>query len=81
MRERPVNEKEFKAVLASIGFAPRAKTGGGTSHEQWIRHDAHGFFRVTVDSHHAPFHRDLLRLMLRQAGLSKAEFFALLEAL
>lgn len=78
-RERPVTDKEFKAVLASLGFTSRPRKG--TSHEQWVRDDARGFYRVTVDSHHAPYHRNLLKLMLRDAGLSKAEFFELLDGI
>lgn len=75
-RERPVTDKEFKAVLKSLGFTPRPQKGA--SHEQWVRKDDRGFFRVTVDAHHAPYHRNLLKLMLRSAGLSKKEFFGLL---
>ena len=78
-RERPVTDKEFKAVLASLGFAPRTRKG--TSHEQWVRDDDRGFYRVTVDSHHAPYHRKLLKLMLHDAGISKTAFFELLDNL
>ena len=78
-RERPVTDKEFKAVLLQLGFAARPRKG--TSHEQWVRDDAQGFFRVTVDSHHAPYHRKLLKLMLRDAGISKANFFSHLDQL
>lgn len=78
-RERPVTDKEFKAVLTSLGFIARPRKG--TSHEQWVRNDQRGFYRVTVDSHHAPYHRSLLKLMLKSAGLSKTEFFELLSKL
>lgn len=77
VRERPVTDKEFKSVLKKIGFEPRAQKG--TSHEQWVRDDASGFRRVTVDPHHQPYHRKLLKMMLHQAGISKAEFFDLLD--
>lgn len=72
-RERPVTYKEFTAILRSKGFTMRPSTG--TSHEQWVRDNAHGFRKVTVDKHHAPFHRNMLKLMLRQAGWSKSQFF------
>lgn len=74
-RERPVTDREFKAVLKKLGFEPRARKS--TSHEQWVK----GTRRVTVDAHHAPYHRMLLKLMLRQAGLSKRQFFRLLDEL
>jgi predicted RNA binding protein YcfA (HicA-like mRNA interferase family) len=78
-KERPVSDKEFKAVLSALGFARRSS--GGSSHEQWVRDDHRGFYRVTVDSHHAPYHRRLLRIMLVQAGTSKADFFEALSKL
>lgn len=77
--ERPVSAREFRAVLIQQGFTLRPRTS--TSHEQWVRTDARGFFKVTVDAHNQPFHRTVLRYMLRQAGLSKSEFFELLDAL
>lgn len=79
VRERPVTAREFKAVLKRLGFEPRPSKG--TSHEQWVRSDARGFFRVTVDAHQQPYHRALLKLMLHQAGIRKSEFFDLLDDL
>lgn len=76
-RERPVTAAEFKRALRLLGFAPRPRNGG--SHEQWVRGSGRAFRRVTVDAHHAPYHRRMLALMLRQAGLSRAEFFAVLD--
>lgn len=78
-RERPVSDKEFKSVLKHLGFEPRDKKG--TSHEQWVRGSGKEFLRVTVDPHHEPYHRELLGLMLKQAGLSKSRFFDILDAL
>ncbi len=79
-RERPVKDDEFKRVLAHLGFSCRSKTG--TSHEQWVKTDPDGtFWRVTVDSHNAPYHRKMLKLMLHQAGLKKNDFFAILARL
>lgn len=46
-----------------------------------MRHDERGFFKVTVDRPKAPFTRDLLTYRLRQAGLSKAQFYAILRNL
>lgn len=77
MRERPVKTKEFIAVLRELGFEPKRTNG---SHEQW----EHAFFNgqrrnVTVDDHHSPFTKWLLKSMLKQAGLKKKEFFQCLE--
>lgn len=80
VRERPVTDKEFKAVLKECGFERRPQKSG-TSHEQWVRSDERGFHRVTVDPPKQPYHRDLLAMMLRQAGLSKREFFRILDSL
>ena len=78
-RERPVTDRELKQVLQHLGFSPRDKKGG--SHEQWVRGDGKDFRRVTVDSHHAPYHRKLLAMMLRDAGIGKRDFFRLLDQL
>jgi len=80
VRERPVTDREFKAVLRALGFSPRPQQSG-SSHEQWTTGQGREYRRVTVDAHHAPYHRQLLKMMLKQAGLSKAEFFSLLDKL
>lgn len=77
VRERPVTDQEFKAVLTHLGFCARPKKG--TSHEQWVKGAGKEYKRVTVDSHHSPYHRKLLNLMIRDAGLSKEQFFELLD--
>ncbi|MFN6506314.1 type II toxin-antitoxin system HicA family toxin [Xanthomonas translucens] len=76
-RERPVTDKEFKEVLRILGFTPQPKKG--TSHEQWVKDEGSSYKRVTVDPHHAPYHRQLLKLMLSQAGITKDQFFKLLK--
>jgi predicted RNA binding protein YcfA (HicA-like mRNA interferase family) len=78
VRERPVTAREFKAVLYRSGFAPRPRKA--TSHEQWVKVQSGVLYKVAVDAHHAPYHRELLRNMLRQAGMSKRQFFKLLDA-
>ncbi|MBE0399008.1 type II toxin-antitoxin system HicA family toxin [Halomonas sp. FME1] len=77
MRERPVTEREFVAVLKELGFKHKRTSG---SHEQW----EHLLFNhkrrmVSVDGHHAPFTKSLLKSMINQAGLSKKEFLKCLE--
>lgn len=79
VRERPVTDREFKAVLKAAGFEPRPQRA--TSHEHWVKVVEGTLLKVTVDSHHAPYHRELLRNMLRQAGMSKKDFFRLLDRL
>ena len=73
--ERPVKAREMKCVLRHLGFKPKPRTG--TSHEKWTD----GSRLVVVDSHHQPYHRGLLKQMLNQMGLSKKDFFALLDKL
>lgn len=73
--ERPVSDREFKKVLRYLGYSPLPRTG--TSHEKWVKDGR----LVVVDSHHQPYHRKLLKLMLAQAGISKRDFFALLDRL
>lgn len=70
----PLTCKDVKQILKSLGFEPRPKNG--TSHEQWVRKDNKGFFKVTVDCPKAPFSPDLISSMAKQAGLSKKEFYA-----
>lgn len=76
--ERPVTAREFRAVLTKLGFRLRSTSG---SHEQWVRNDADGFRKVTLDVHNAPYARKLLGYMLRQAGLSKKDLWRLLDSL
>lgn len=73
--ERPVGYREMTRVLRHLGFEPKPRTG--TSHEKWTR-PIDGRM-VIVDEPKAPFHRKLLSLMLFQMGVSKRDFFALLD--
>lgn len=79
VKERPVTHKEFKAVLRHLGYEPRPQRA--TSHEHWVLDNGALFRKVTLDEHNAPYHRRVLGLMLNQAGLSKSEFFKLLDQL
>lgn len=79
VRERPVEDREFKAVIAKLGFVRRKRTG--TTHEIWAKGSGKDFRRVTVDAHHAPYHRNLLRMMLREVGISKSDFFEILDTI
>lgn len=73
----PLTCKEVTQILRTLGFEPRPKKG--TSHEQWVKDDADGFFKVTVDCPKSPFSPDLISSMAKQAGVSKKEFYAALE--
>lgn len=72
--ERPVEDRQFKRVIRHLGFAPLPRTG--TSHEKWRHEDGR---MVVVDAPKAPYHRRLLKLMLEQVGISKKDFFKLLD--
>lgn len=71
-KARPVTCQEFKKVLASLGFYGSPGKG---SHEKWIHPNFKGKKRnVTISCHNAPFHRNILTMMIKQTGLSKKEF-------
>lgn len=75
-RHPPITCKEAKQILTTLGFYHRDTRG---SHEQWVPRDPKAPFRkVTVDCPKAPFSQDLISFMARQAGVSKAEFYACL---
>ncbi len=71
----PLTYKEVIFGLGLMGFVLKPKTG--SSHEQWIRKTDSNKWVVTVDKHHAPFSRDLLKSMARQAGLDARKFHAM----
>jgi len=73
----PLTCVDVKRILRALGFSPRP--GKGTSHEQWVKDTETGLLKVTVDCPKAPFSQTLIGSMHRQAGVSKAEFYAALD--
>lgn len=71
----PLKYAQVIRALEALGFVMKPKTG--TSHEQWIRRTETTKHVVTVDKHHAPFSRDLIKSMAKQAGLDARKFHAL----
>lgn len=71
----PLKYEEVIRGLKLMGFELKPRTG--TSHEQWILKNSKGKWVVTVDKHHAPFSRDLIKSMAKQAGLKDRKFHAL----
>ncbi len=71
----PLKYDEIIYGLRLLGFHMKPKTG--TSHEQWIKVTEGKKFLVTVDKHHAPFSRDLIKSMAKQAGINDRKFHAL----
>ncbi|WP_018913038.1 type II toxin-antitoxin system HicA family toxin [Thiomonas sp. FB-6] len=71
----PLTCREVKEILRALGFSFREQSG---SHEQWVKCDATGFLKVTVDCPKAPFSQDLISFMARQAGVNKKQFYAAL---
>ncbi|WP_210448160.1 type II toxin-antitoxin system HicA family toxin [Pantoea ananatis] len=73
----PLKYEEIINGLKQLGFLMKPKTG--TSHEQWVKYseDRKRKWLVTVDKHHAPFSRDLIKSMARQAGVEARSFHAL----
>lgn len=74
----PLTCKQVKTILKNLGFAARPQNG--TSHEQWVRTDDRGFFKVTVDCPKQPFTGNLVKWMAAQAGVSKKAFYKALTA-
>lgn len=72
----PLTYKDVIKILKNLGFELRPQKG--TSHEQWVK-TTDKFYKVTVDSPKAPFNKDLIKYMARQAGVSKKEFYRALE--
>ncbi|MBS0854942.1 MULTISPECIES: type II toxin-antitoxin system HicA family toxin [unclassified Tatumella] len=71
----PLKYTEVVKGLQILGFEMKVKTG--TSHEQWIRKTESTKHVVTVDKHHAPFSRDLIKSMAKQAGIDSRKFHSL----
>lgn len=76
-RYPPLEYRDVVTILRNLGFAPRP--GRGTSHEQWVKDEGGRRYKVTLDRPKAPFSRDLVTFMARQAGVSKKAFYDALE--
>lgn len=75
---RPLTCKQVKQILTTLGFKYINTEG---SHEQWKKYDSCNNLvaKVTVDCPNAPFSRDLTFSMIRQAKVSKNDWFAALN--
>lgn len=71
----PLKYEEVIRGLKKMGFEMKPRSG--TSHEQWILKSSKGKWVVTVDQHHAPFSKDLIKSMAKQAGIKDRHFHAL----
>jgi predicted RNA binding protein YcfA (HicA-like mRNA interferase family) len=72
-RKPPLTCKQVKKGLKKLGFEARPQKG--TSHEHWIKDVDGKRFKVTVDCPKAPFSKELIASMARQAGVSKNRFY------
>lgn len=70
--ERPVTHSEMVGLLKRLGFTC-VRTRG--SHTQWEGEYGGQRRMVTLDEHHSPYHRSLLRSIRNQIGMSKRELF------
>lgn len=71
-KKPPLTCRQVKKGLKKLGFEPRTQRG---SHEQWIKDEGGRRYKVTVDCPKAPFQKDLIYSMARQAGVSKGDFY------
>ncbi|WP_083908646.1 type II toxin-antitoxin system HicA family toxin [Thioalkalivibrio thiocyanodenitrificans] len=76
-RHPPLTCKDVKRILKHLGFKPRPRKG--TSHEQWVKEENNRLFKVTVDCPKSPFSQDLITSMAAQAGVTKKQFYAVLN--
>lgn len=68
----PVEHKEAVRALRALGFTQLPQKA--TSHTQWVKDSPGGRRKVTLDEHHAPYTRFLLKSIAHAAGVSAHEF-------
>jgi predicted RNA binding protein YcfA (HicA-like mRNA interferase family) len=76
MRLPPLKHKDAVTALKALGFEPRKSKA--TSHQQWVKQcpsEVPAFLKVTLDRYNSPYAKDLLASIVRQAGVSKKEFY------
>ena len=73
----PLTYKEVITGLKKLGF--KQQKNKATGHEQWVAENPKDdtFKKVTVSKHSAPFRKELVKSMAKQAGVSLREFFQL----
>jgi predicted RNA binding protein YcfA (HicA-like mRNA interferase family) len=71
----PLTCRQVKAALKDAGFEERK--GNGSSHEKWVKTGENTRWIVTVDCPKAPFSKDLIKSMAKQAGMSTKDFHEL----
>ena len=67
----PIKHKDAVRGVKKLGFVKRKSKA--TSHEQWVSDNP--FRKVTLDKHHSPYCGDLLNSIIKQAGVSRKEFY------
>lgn len=72
-KDPPLKSADVERGLKAMGFKKRAQKG--TAHVHWTKTIGKKLFKVTVDSHLAPFSQDLIKSMARQAGISTNQFY------
>lgn len=73
----PIKHRDFERVLEDLGFEKQPRKS--TSHERWKGVYKKETRNVTLDKHNSPYHRQVLSLMLHQLGMTKSEFYDLLD--
>jgi predicted RNA binding protein YcfA (HicA-like mRNA interferase family) len=77
-RLRPLHPREIEGVLRKLRFTEAPKRGKG-SHRAFVRKDEHGRTWLVVVPEHNPVPVGTISGILRQAGISRDQFLALLE--
>lgn len=73
-RFRPLPCSDVKKALKNLGFTKKNK-GSGTSHEQWRKVVDNKLYKATVDCHKGEVKAMDVRSIIKQAGVSKKQFF------
>jgi predicted RNA binding protein YcfA (HicA-like mRNA interferase family) len=75
----PLSCADVKTILKKSGFV-KQKAHSGSSHEQWKKVHNKRLYKVTVDCPKAPFSPMLITSMARQAGMTKRQFYAVIDS-
>ncbi len=68
-----MKEREAVRALKNLGFSP--DDPNGTSHKHWRKIRDGKLFKVTLDVHKGEVKANDIRSMIKQAGVSKKEWY------
>lgn len=69
--------REAERALRNLGFTECGSSGG--SHQQWRQLRGDRLYKVTLDCHHGEVKADDVRSMIKQAGVTKEQWYTAVE--